>query len=122
MVIEQNVVKLFAPTERRGHFKIVEDTEILSGMFFFAFIRIKPYPKELSIKAVHQNVEKDIRLKFMPDHFYRAEVPGIGNFYFSSDNPRDVYTEDNVPLSVLTPINEDLFEYACKEHRFFFVG
>ena len=125
MIIEKNIVRFFVPTDNKNEYLIFEAGNKLQNFFIFAFIRQEPLPQKLKIKAVQDGKEKFIDLVYMPKHFYRAEVGDIGIFYFRVDNPRDLIMMDEdkaVKLSTLTPINEDLFESACKEHKFFFVG
>lgn len=125
-MMENNRVLFMVPTNEKNIYTPMKGEFEIKNIFFFAYIRTRPYPQNLVIKAVRDGQEEDVNLIFMPDHFYRAEVKGIGNFYFSSENPRnaEMIDEDaqHVKLSFLTPVNEDLFESACREHRFFFVG
>lgn len=123
-VEKQRVHQLFLSKER-GIYLTSEETAI-TGMSFFAIIREKKLPQKLKIRAVLHNQEQVIDLVYMPKHFYRAEVPTIGTFYFSVNNPLNANSVDEngqrVKLSVLTPVNIEQFEEACRIHRFFFVG
>lgn len=121
------VLQLFA-TSKKGLYSIYDRESTQTGNFIFAFVRPigGEFPEELYLKAVHAGQEETITLIHMPDHFYKAEVSGIGIFYFVVDYSRSnacLESEDGiVKLSVLTPVNEDFFEQACREHHFFFVG
>ena len=70
-------------------------------------------------------VELDVELYLMKNHFYRSEeISDIGVFYFEVINENFFYYKNGEKnlLSLLSPVNNDRFEWACKEHRFFFVG
>ena len=126
MAVTKNIVRQLFPSEEKGVFLTNDQTEV-SDCSIFAIIRIvQPYPPKLQIKAIMQKKEIDVDLIYMPDHFYRAEVPPIGNFYFSVENPDKIFSlneeGERVKLSILIPINTDQFENACRLHRFFFVG
>lgn len=123
---EIKVLQLFA-TSKTGVYTPYGEESTISAISIFAigFVTRGEYPQKLRILAINEGREEYIDLIYMPDHFYRAEVPNIGNFYFVIENPRNVFTRldgEEVRLSVLTPVNEEFFEQACKEHQFFFVG
>ncbi len=122
---EVKILQLF-PTLEKGEYAHYS-SQTLGGNFVFAFVIQKEnrFPETLLIQAIHNGIEKTIPIYHMYKHFYKADVADIGNFYFMVDDSRKMcmYTEnEKVKLSVLTPINEEFFEQACKEHHFFFVG
>ena len=70
---------------------------------------------------------RGVRCRIVSDenHFYRSEeISDIGVFYFEVINENFFYYKNGEKnlLSLLSPVNNDRFEWACKEHRFFFVG
>lgn len=116
-------VKLLFPTFKRGIYSDL--SQKYSGIGVFAIVRQQNPQKKLSIQAVYSGQLISVDLIYMPNHFYRAQVKDIGVFYFMIEKPRDVFMNidcQKVPLSVLTPVNEDDFNRACREHHFFFVG
>lgn len=123
MKLKHEVVYAIFPTTKKSLYTTNYESENTFNVLYFAFIREEYLPNILTIKAVKNSAEIDVPLVLMPKHFYRAEVEGIGIFYFSVDNTKDVFVEENGDkLSLLTPINEDFFESACRNHRFFFIG
>lgn len=123
MKLKHEVVYAIFPTTKKSLYTTNYESENSFNVLYFAFIREEHLPNILTIKAVKNSTEIDVPLVLMPKHFYRAEVEGIGIFYFSVDNTKDVFVEENGDkLSLLTPINEDFFESACRNHRFFFIG
>lgn len=126
MALDRYRVRQLFPSKEKGLFLTNDLTEV-AGYSFFAVIRIvKPYPKTLKIKAILHGQELDVDLIYMPDYFYRAEVPNVGNFYFSVENNDNIFSLNEeskyVKLSILNPINAEQFENACRQHHFFFVG
>lgn len=123
---EIKVLQLFATAETGVYVPYSEESTISAiSIFAIGFVTRGEYPQKLKILAVNAGKEEYIDLIYMPDHFYRAEVPNIGNFYFVIENPRNIFAildGERVKLSILTPVNEDSFEQACKERQFFFVG
>lgn len=118
------VMQLF-PTKENGNYKLFDGQVIYYGSSIFAIERQKKLAERLSVQAVYDNKLINVDLIHMQEHFYRAIVPNIGVFYFMLENPRNVYTYQDgkkISLSVLTPVNEEEFERACREHHFFFVG
>lgn len=91
----------------------------------FVTLKKASLPKMLKIKAIRENKELDVKLYLMKNHFYHSEeISDIGIFYFEVINENFFYYKkgEKKLLSLLSPVNNDRFEWACKEHRFFFVG
>lgn len=121
---EIKVRQLFA-TSKTG---IYAPEYTISAISIFAIEVIKKgeYPQKLKILAINAGKEQYIDLIYMPEHFYRAEVPNVGMFYFMVDTQSNISMhlddKETARLSILTPVNEDFFNKACREYGFFFVG
>lgn len=123
------VRQLFA-TSKTGIYAPYGKEYTISAISIFAIeysiIQKSGYPQKLKILAINAGEEQYIDLIYMPEHFYRAEVPNIGIFYFVVDTQSKVSMRlDNneiARLSTLTPVNEEFFEQACRDYHFFFVG
>lgn len=116
------VLQLFPTKEYNVYAPYLEkgDTQ---GVFVFAFATQKRLPTKLYIKAVHKDSVEEIELEYMHHCIYKGIVKEVGIFYFAVDNRQRLCLQDhNTKLSVLVPINEELFEIVCRDYQFFFVG
>lgn len=122
--------QLFASAEKdkKGVYGSYNEGLLFIGVSIFAIWvpDRRRLPQKLRICAICAGKEQYVELIRLPNHFYKAEVPTIGVFFFVVDNPKNMFVQaengEKNKLSILTPVNEEFFEQACVEHRFFFVG
>ena len=147
MKLQSNTVYTFVPNPKEpnlygflNEFPQGQVSDRAQFQMLFVFVRLKStrssLPQHLSIKAVYNDAEIDVALQLLPNHFYMADVPNVGKFYFCVEavNANTYYANTielemerksngkYVRLSCLQPVNTEFFERACIEHGFFFIG
>lgn len=124
MQLDSNLIVQLFPTDKKGIYEQFSEQQFYYGNPIFAIEYRKKQSSKLSIQAVYEGLQITVELIHMPKHFYKAEMVGVGIFYFMMEKPRNTYMmngDQKIPLSVLTPVNEDEFDRACRENHFFFV-